>query len=131
VAVAVIADPRGVLVVRRRDRVPPWVFPGGKIEPDETPAEAAVREVAEETGVEVSVGGELGRRTHPTTGRTIIYLGCMPVRDADAAVTATREVAEVRWAGLQELDQLMPDLYEPAREHLAGLLGCRAPREDE
>lgn len=51
VAVAVIADPRGVLVVRRRDQVPPWAFPGGKIEPDETPIEAAVREAAEEAGV--------------------------------------------------------------------------------
>jgi 8-oxo-dGTP pyrophosphatase MutT (NUDIX family) len=129
VAVAVIAGARGVLVVRRRD-VPPWAFPGGRIEPDETPAEAAVREVAEETGIQVSASGEIGRRTHPATGRTIIYLACSPTGDAEPAVTATREVAEARWAGLDELGQLMPDLYEPARECLAGLLGSRAPRAD-
>jgi 8-oxo-dGTP diphosphatase len=122
VALAVFAGPRGVLVVRRRDRVPPWAFPGGKIEPDETPAEAAVREVAEETGLQVRPGGEIGRRTHPATGRTIIYLACSPAGDTDPAAAAPREVAEVQWVGLDELDQLMPDLYQPAREHLAALL---------
>jgi 8-oxo-dGTP pyrophosphatase MutT (NUDIX family) len=123
VAVAVIASPRGVLVVRRRDRVPPWAFPGGKIEPDETPTEAAIREAAEETGLQVCPGGEIGRRTHPATARTIIYLACSPTGDTDPTVTAPREVAEVRWVGLDELDQLMPDLYGPAREHLAALVG--------
>jgi 8-oxo-dGTP diphosphatase len=129
VAVAVIASPRGVLVVRRRDHVPPWAFPGGKIEPDETPAEAAVREVAEETGLQVCPGGEIGRRTHPATGRTITYLACSPSGDTDPTVAAPREVVEVRWVGLDELDQLMPDLYGPARDHLADLTRG-TPRSD-
>jgi 8-oxo-dGTP diphosphatase len=130
VAVAVIASPRGVLIVRRRDHVPPWAFPGGKIEPDETPAEAAVREVAEETGLQVCPGGEIGRRTHPATGRTIIYLACSATGDTDSTVAASRAVAEVRWVGLDELDQLLPDLYQPAREHLADLLGNGTSRAD-
>jgi 8-oxo-dGTP diphosphatase len=130
VAVAVIAGPRGVLVVRRRDHVPPWAFPGGKIEPDETPGEAAVREVAEETGLPVCAGGEIGRRTHPAAGRTIIYLACSPAGGTEPTVAAPREVAEVRWAGLDELDQLMPNLYQPARDHLAALLCGAAPRAD-
>jgi 8-oxo-dGTP diphosphatase len=71
----------------------------------------------------VCPGGEIGRRTHPATGRTIIYLSCSPTGDADPAVAASREVAEVRWVGLDELDQLMPDLYRPAREHIAALVG--------
>lgn len=33
-----------------------WEFPGGKIEPGETPAEAAVRECWEETGLKVVSG---------------------------------------------------------------------------
>jgi 8-oxo-dGTP pyrophosphatase MutT (NUDIX family) len=37
VAVAVVTSPLGVLVGRRRDGVPPRTFPGGKIEPGESP----------------------------------------------------------------------------------------------
>ncbi|MDP6469251.1 MAG: NUDIX domain-containing protein, partial [Pirellulaceae bacterium] len=32
-------------------------FPGGKVEPNEVPAQAAVRECLEETGLEVEVSG--------------------------------------------------------------------------
>jgi 8-oxo-dGTP diphosphatase len=130
VAVAVVASPRGVLAIRRRDQLPRWAFPGGKIEPDETPAEAAVCEAGEETGLQVCAADEIGRRTHPATGRTIIYLACSPVGDNEPVVASSQEVAEVRWVSLDELDQLMPDLYRPAREHLTALLGGGAPPAD-
>lgn len=40
-----------VLVVTAKKRPDDWVFPKGHIEPGETPEQAAVREVREETGV--------------------------------------------------------------------------------
>lgn len=36
-----------------------WEFPGGKIEAGESPAEAAVREIAEEFGAEIEAGPEI------------------------------------------------------------------------
>jgi 8-oxo-dGTP pyrophosphatase MutT (NUDIX family) len=36
-----------------------WVFPGGVIEPDETPAECAARELAEETGIALEEDAEV------------------------------------------------------------------------
>lgn len=52
-ALAVTLDGSRVLLVQRRN--PPdaglWGFPGGHVEPGETALDAAVRELAEETGV--------------------------------------------------------------------------------
>lgn len=55
-AVAVVFDDQkeNVLFVKRRD-VPIWVLPGGGIDPGESPDVAAVREVQEESGLEVQV----------------------------------------------------------------------------
>ncbi len=56
VAVALVRDGR-VLAGRRSDHAGPdgWEFPGGSVEPGETPSEAAVREIAEELGCTIAV----------------------------------------------------------------------------
>ena len=51
---ALVRDARGrVLLVRRADDGR-WAMPGGWVDPGETPEQAVVREVAEETGLRVS-----------------------------------------------------------------------------
>ena len=59
-AAGIVYDAEGrVLFVRQRpDGV--WSTPGGSLEPEETPAEGAVREVREETGLETVVVRLLG-----------------------------------------------------------------------
>lgn len=54
--VAVVFDDRkeNFLLVKRRD-VPVWVLPGGGIDPGESPEQAAIREVKEETGVSARI----------------------------------------------------------------------------
>jgi 8-oxo-dGTP diphosphatase len=62
VAGAVIAESK--VLVAQRTRPPElagrWELPGGKVAEDETEPEALARELAEELGVEVAVGGRLG-----------------------------------------------------------------------
>ena len=59
VTVAVRDDAGRVLLVRHSNGGV-WVLPGGAIEPEETPADAAVREVYEETGLEVELTDLIG-----------------------------------------------------------------------
>ena len=58
VATFVVDGPAVVLLYHLKLRM--WLPPGGHVEPDELPDEAAVREVLEETGLAVELVGELG-----------------------------------------------------------------------
>lgn len=125
IATAIVTSNLGVLVGRRNDGKPPWTFIAGEVEPGESPADAAEREVKEETGLEVEAGQVIGERVHPKTGRTMIYMAARPVRGTEVIVGDEVELAEVRWVTLAEADQLMSayGMFEPVHEHLARELG--------
>ncbi len=55
-AVILIQDDKIALIERHRQGLHYFVFPGGKIESDELPAETAQRETMEELGLKVKVG---------------------------------------------------------------------------
>ena len=71
VAVAILDGSGRVLMQRRREEAIHgglWEFPGGKVEPGESPEEAAAREIAEELDLVLDV-----KRLHPVgfaSGRT-------------------------------------------------------------
>jgi 8-oxo-dGTP pyrophosphatase MutT (NUDIX family) len=96
IVAAIVTSRLGVLVARRNDDKPPWTFIAAEIEPGEEPADAAVREVSEETGLRVGATGVIGRRVHPHTGREMVYLAARPTHGTEAGVGDEEELAEVR-----------------------------------
>jgi 8-oxo-dGTP diphosphatase len=76
--VAAIVEREGrVLICQRMPRQShalKWEFPGGKVEPGETPAEALARELEEELGVRGARGREIDRYQFEYPGRPPILL---------------------------------------------------------
>lgn len=124
VSMAIIARDGAVLMIRRRQAEGEllWAFPGGAVEEGETAEQAAVREVAEEVGLEVESEEVLGRRVHPQTGREMVYTACTVV-DGEPSVVDAEEIAEVAWVKHSEIGEHVPrGLYPPVQEYLDQVL---------
>ena len=106
---AVIKDDRGRLLLIKRGHAPGaglWSLPGGRIEPGETDTEALVREMREETGLEVEAGRLLGRVRRPADHGDVL-----DIRDYAAAITGGTlrpgdDAADARWVDAAELGSL-------------------------
>ncbi|UXM93742.1 (deoxy)nucleoside triphosphate pyrophosphohydrolase [Paenarthrobacter sp. JL.01a] len=112
-------DAPGRLLVARRTAPPQfagmWEFPGGKVEPGETPEAALHRELAEELGIEVQLGPEL--ESGSVAGWVLNKRACMRVWFAE--ITAGRPVAledhdELRWVTLVDDEESLALPWIPA-----------------
>lgn len=72
-----------------------WEFPGGKIEPGETPEQCLVRECREELGASVTVGREFDRACHAYPDRDVhlIFL----LGEIEGEVTLHSMHTELKW----------------------------------
>lgn len=93
-----------------------WEFPGGKVEPGESPRDALQREIVEELGCRVAVGDQVERTTYAyefaTITLTTFYCELL------AGEPQPTEHAEVRWVSpalLEALDWAPADIPAIAR----------------
>ena len=99
VAGLVVDDAGQVLITRRRDDQPmggAWEFPGGKLEPGESPIDGLARELREELGAEVAVGAvwDVLHHAYPEFDLLMIVYACRLRRGETARAV---EVAELAW----------------------------------
>ena len=118
---AVVLGDRGILLSVRSD-LRGWELPGGTPEGDETPEQALVREVREETGFEVAIERRVGdyRRTgfRPHTAR--VYR----CRVAGGALRTSGETRAAEWFRPEALPiTLFPWYLEPAADAMASASG--------
>ena len=105
---AILTDGERILLIRRghEPEAGRWSLPGGRIEPGETDQQALVREVREETGLEVVPGPLVGAVDRPGPGGRVLV-----IRDYAATVTggtlaAGDDADDARWFSMRELHSL-------------------------
>lgn len=107
VAAAVVDHAGRVLVTRRADNGQ-WEPPGGVLELDEDVESGLVREVLEETGLNVVPERLTGVYKNMRRGIVALVFRC---RVLDGSAGTSDEVRDVRWAGPAELAHLMDEAY--------------------
>lgn len=125
-ASAVVVDDAGRILLHRRADTGAWGLPGGIVDPGEQPSDAAVREVAEETGVRVEVERLVGAWTgpevrHPNGDRAqyvVTVHRCRPV--GGHAAPDGDESLEVGWFAVDELPEMAPAYADRLSRALSG-----------
>ena len=126
---AVVFRPGRQVLLVHRPRYDDWSFPKGKLDRGERAPAAAVREVAEETGLRVRLGVPLADQRYPLSGgrgKVVHYwVGrCLEDDDVDG-FDPNDEVDDVRWADLDEAADLLT--YERDRDTLREARRVRRP----
>jgi 8-oxo-dGTP diphosphatase len=113
-AALIIRDSQILIGQRRPDQVMAlkWEFPGGKIEPGETPQQALARELHEEIGIQAVIGPPITRIRHNYRHGGAVDLQFFAVREFTGEIQ-NQVYNEVRWVQLGDLpgyDFLAADL---------------------
>jgi 8-oxo-dGTP diphosphatase len=115
-AAGIVHDQAGRLLLIRRGQPPAagsWSVPGGRCRPGESPADACVREVAEETALEVAVVRLAGRVERAAPGGGVYVIDDFVCRVVGGDLRAGDDAADARWVSRDELAalELAPGLY--------------------
>ena len=103
-ALGVILSENRILLVKRRD-LPLWVIPGGGIDEPESPEEAVIREVKEETGLDVTIVRKVGEYSPINRLSSMAHLfECKPV---DGEIRCSAETADVQFFPLNSLPKTL------------------------
>jgi 8-oxo-dGTP diphosphatase len=120
VATAVVVETEGGIVLGRRAIEPAlgeWCLPGGFVNDDESPADAAARECLEETGAEVEVAALIGVYHIPKrSAPSMVSIGYHAWLVDGATLAPGQEMLELRIFPAHDL----PELAFPSHRQIVG-----------
>lgn len=125
----IIRDAAGRILLERRSDCGLWGLPGGRLDPGESVADAALREVFEETGLRVRLGRLVGVYSGPD--QLVTYPGNIVqlvdiIFDAEVlsgVLCMSPESLELRFFEVSDLPaELVPPAVSPLRDYATG--GC-------
>lgn len=120
-----LQDHEGRLLVLKRsagskNNAGKWDLPGGKVDAGESFQDALIREVREETGLEIGLNHVVGASERELASRKIAYL-FMEATLKSGVLTLSDEHADFRWVNPRDL--LGMDLVEQFHPIVARFIG--------
>jgi 8-oxo-dGTP diphosphatase len=112
---AVVFRPGKQVLLVHRPKYDDWSFPKGKLERGEHVTAAAVREVAEETGLAVRLGVPLSSQRYPVNRgmKTVTYWTGRVLGDDDVSgYLVNYEIDDVRWVEIEKANEMLTYAYD-------------------
>ena len=97
---AIITDGAGRLLLIKRGHQPEegrWSLPGGRVRPGESDSQAVVREIREETGLQVEPGRLIGAVERPAPGGAVFDIHDYAATVSGGLLAAGDDAADARW----------------------------------
>lgn len=114
-------DEKNILLVKNKSKGPSYyTLPGGAVEKGETLEEAAIREVKEETGLEVQINGvfTISEAFFEERGHHAIFFTFIgKIIGGEITISLPEEIEEVSWMAVEEAEQ-----YVHLSDEFAGLV---------
>ena len=101
-------DKKKILFIKRRD-VPVWVLPGGGIDQGETPEQAVLRELQEETGYQVEISRKVAE--YSPKCRLARYTYFFEAQILSGTPTIGAETADIQFFSINNLPKRLPPPY--------------------
>ncbi|MBP1625646.1 MAG: putative ADP-ribose pyrophosphatase [Holophagaceae bacterium] len=104
-AVAFVTRENHVLLVKRgvQPEKGKWALPAGFIDLGEHPEKAAIREVKEETGLDITIERQMGLNFDPTSKAIVILYKAQTI---GGSLAASDDAADARWFDRKDLPEL-------------------------
>lgn len=136
-----VTNPNGeVLLMYRKNK---WDLPKGKIEPNETHTEGALREVIEETAVQpIVIQYDIPILTTPNTQFNNVTFHCFHTKKGRVLKTTywyamycsefvagvpqiEEDITELKWVKINELDSYFNNMYSSIKDVIRAWLACQ------
>ena len=100
-----------IVLIKRRD-IPIWEIPGGAIDPEETPEEAIVREIKEETGINAKVEKKVALYSSDSKFLTPVFLFKLSPISCEELKSCKNEVKEINSFKIEALPSPLAPFYK-------------------